>query len=431
MDYNLLADRIIHLPVEEVMFKCQADPLLRDFCMGTGIYGLQSRAIWKSVITETFGQMDGYRDTLKRISNDYCYHGDRDEDGMCYNYLVFANLFDRTNTEKKDPMALIKIDNVESGSSITIPLNLPVIAPESTVPTSLVGTLPTSPLDSTLVSSTPYEPEPSKNVVRVTRLDDDYTNIKLLGEGGLGTVYRATRKDGRVIALKVITGINQRNFNRAVKEVSILMDLSTPQCTPYIVCYYDYFYYPEQNTLVIEMEYIEGDTFREYSIKHLNDFNYYRQLLAITRDISSGLAYVHQKRIIHGDIKPDNIMITYDMIPKLVDFGIACETTNTCCQSLSGTPDYRAPEVVKTGTRCFESDMWSLGVTLYYLATGRYPFVPIPGYTDPVAVKQPIPLNTDNIVLNNVVNNLIQENMYSRFTAEELELYLTTLGYGP
>ena len=205
--------------------------------------------------------------------------------------------------------------------------------------------------------------------VEVSRTLNSYDLIQKLGAGAQGSVYKAIIKEtGQVIALKILNVQDEGVFKQARIEVANLIRISTPNCNPYISCYYGSYYDANVRQMLIEMEYIEGEDLDSWAAKFRNAGEYtalnYR-LLAIIVRLSSALQYVHSNNLIHRDIKPANILITRDDQPKLVDFGIACETNlcpinatyKPCCRGRAGTPIFMSPEIVSTGKSFFASDV--------------------------------------------------------------------------
>ena len=273
---------------------------------------------------------------------------------------------------------------------------------------------------------------------------EDYILIKRLGVGAQGTVWKAKRKyDGKIIALKILNiRPIQAAYNDAINEVTVLEKISEPQCNPYLACYYGHSYDPENKKFLIEMEFIEGITLDKYShilYRQRKRKQLYSDLLKITKGVVTGLSFVHARGIIHNDIKPENIIIDKKGMPKLVDFGIACITRGEgsdickhgkkkvdCCKGLSGTPKYTSPEMIKDGVRYPQSDIWSLGVTLYNSsAGGDFPFIyeraESLGDVLATTIKQtPQTLNIANRVLDAIVNQSLVKDPFKRITTEEI-----------
>ena len=260
---------------------------------------------------------------------------------------------------------------------------------------------------------------------------DDYLVIQILGSGGQGEVRKVRRKsDGKVIALKILNvEWGSDKFNQAMNEVAMLEEISKPQCNPFLACYYAHYYDFVNNKFLIEMEFIEGTTLDKF-IFNTESSNRNKYLLLILKDLITAIKLVHSKGIIHSDIKPDNILITKDLVPKLVDFGAGCKTSLCdkevqCCRGFVGTARYLSPEVITQRTRYFSSDIWSLGVTLYYCATKKYPFNfgTIQDYQNIIRIiisDTIIPLNTNNQLLNEIVNESLIKNPFNRISPEEI-----------
>ena len=262
----------------------------------------------------------------------------------------------------------------------------------------------------------------------------DYKFLKKLGEGAFATVWKV-KIDSRIVALKIITvSYNSQEYKKAITEVKILETISSPRCNPFLACYYDHSYDLKTGQLLIEMEYIDGPTLKKYA-RPLHMEKLYFHLLLILKDIITGLIVVHDKGIIHNDIKPANIVIDKDLIPKLIDFGVSCFThpcENTeCCEGFTGTPQYASPEMIADMIRFPESDIWSLGVTLYNTATGEYPY----NYKDmnrrqilrTTVNDEPVKLNTTNTLLNTIVNRSLIKDPRQRITASEISNLLENL----
>ena len=191
-----------------------------------------------------------------------------------------------------------------------------------------------------------------------------------LGQGGMGTVYKAydTRLQ-RIIALKILHQDNSSQIVKSslLKETQILAALNHGN----IVKVIDVGIHPLYH---FTMEYIEGSTL-EYLIN--NDCITIEESLRILAAIANALSYAHRENILHRDIKPANIMITKNKVPKLMDFGIAKiieeDKTQTQNRGMFGTPAYCSPEQLK-GKQDKTSDVYALGVVLYECLTGNRPF---------------------------------------------------------
>jgi serine/threonine protein kinase len=224
---------------------------------------------------------------------------------------------------------------------------------------------------------------------------DRYEILELLGKGGMAMVYKAydTRLE-RELAIKIIRrdafppedlhDVTKR-FEREAKSLARLSH-------PNIVKVMDYGEYEGSPFLVLE--YFPGGTLKQKIGGPVAWQEAARLLLPIAR----GVEYAHNRGVIHRDIKPANILMTEDGEPTLSDFGIAKlfqgekTTTLTGSGAAIGTPEYMAPEQW-TGQTGPKSDMYSLGVILYEMVTGRRPYIAdTPGGVFLKQVTEPLPL---------------------------------------
>ena len=201
-----------------------------------------------------------------------------------------------------------------------------------------------------------------------------YHILEKLGEGGMAVVYKAydTQLE-RDVALKVLQstqGTNEKFIKRFKLEAKALAKLNHPN----IVKILDY---GEQDGLpYLVMEYVSGKTLKHLVGKPMN----YRQAAGLLAPIADALAYAHEHKILHRDVKPSNILIREDGTPLLSDFGIAKileldETLDLTGTGIGmGTPEYMAPEVGLNKSIDQQIDIYSLGVVMFELVTGRKPY---------------------------------------------------------
>lgn len=219
-------------------------------------------------------------------------------------------------------------------------------------------------------SSLPQIASPKAPIERVYDLED-YEIIGKLGSGGVATVYKAISKiDGQVVAIKVLHSSDPYLRDKFFKEGAIGQLLRHP----HIVRIYGYG--RSQGIYYIVMEYMDGGTLRDRLRSGCPlPFD---QVVTIVGQVCDALQYAHKMGIYHRDIKPENIFFSSDGQVKLGDFGIAriAQTvTQTASGWLIGTPAYISYEQAKGHPIDGRSDLYSLGVVIYEMVTGRCPFM--------------------------------------------------------
>ena len=202
-----------------------------------------------------------------------------------------------------------------------------------------------------------------------------YRVTGLAGRGGMGAVYKAARDDGtfeKQVAIKVMhVGLPAARFR---KERAILASLEHPNIARLLDG-------GETDTgaSYIVMEYVDGLPLLEYCMREQLSAN---ARLALFLDVCSAVQYAHQKLVVHRDLKPGNILVTGPPggpgVPKLLDFGIAKllddDAQGTRTGLLPMTPEYASPEQARGQPVSTASDIYSLGLVLYELLTGRRPY---------------------------------------------------------
>jgi len=203
---------------------------------------------------------------------------------------------------------------------------------------------------------------------------DQYQVLDVIARSGMATIFRARDlENGHTVALKVphLQYASDMVFHERFKrEEEIGQRLDHPAVIKV-------FQPREKSRLYLAMEYVDGELLRDRLRRE-------RRLpietaVALAIAIADALAYLHDHSVVHRDLKPENIMVSADGRVKLVDFGIALDTTlrKMTWAGLSqtvGTPDYMAPEQVKGKRGDARSDLYALGVILYEMLTGDTPF---------------------------------------------------------
>ena len=201
-----------------------------------------------------------------------------------------------------------------------------------------------------------------------------YVLLEKKGDGGMAVVYKGKdRMLNRYVAIKILKPEFIKdpkfieNFRRESQAAARLSD-------PNIVSVYDVG--RESNIYYIVMELLEGNSLGDL-IKTEAPFSEERTI-DIARQVASGLSAAHKKKIIHRDIKPHNILMTEDGIPKIADFGIAKAVNGATIVNSSttvmGSVHYLSPEQAKGGYVDARTDIYSLGIVMYEMLTGRVPF---------------------------------------------------------
>jgi Tol biopolymer transport system component len=284
-----------------------------------------------------------------------------------------------------------------------------------------------------------HEPDPDERLIGV-RLGP-YRVDAIVGHGGMGAVYRASRDDGEFrhqVAIKLVRAAarSPAALQRFKRERQILAHLahpniarlldggSTPDGVPYLV-----------------MEFIAGETLTAWCARQSLTLN---QRLRLFLRVCDGVQFAHQNRVVHRDLKPGNILVTADGTPKLLDFGIAKmlapnrgEAAATTADMRFMTLDYAAPEQVRGDPVSKPVDVYALGLILYEILTGqKAQSIPDPSpatvarvicQTDPVSPAALEPVLAGD--LDNIIRKAIRKEPERRYAsaadlARDIELHL-------
>jgi serine/threonine-protein kinase len=236
----------------------------------------------------------------------------------------------------------------------------------------------------------------------------DYEILSILGAGGMGKVYKVRNViSDRIEAMKILLPdlhSNQSLADRFLREIRLLATLNHPNIAALRTAL------THENQMVMIMEFVEGETLSNRiaraPISTSEAVNYADQVL-------SALSYAHKQNIIHRDIKPANMMLTPQGVVKLMDFGIARSSTDgtlTSTGTTLGSLNYMPPEQVRGESADARSDIYSFGISLYELLTGKLPFhsdsqyslmtahlneVPAP----PITLRDDLPASLNEIIM--------------------------------
>lgn len=255
----------------------------------------------------------------------------------------------------------------------------------STSETSIV----VSPYERELIDT--YKLQPSSQDIQklesrdVDQLDEDmwyYSHLSsqivklgLLGEGAGGSVAKCKLVHGKkIFALKTINILNTDPEYQ--KQILRELQFNRSFESEYIVKYYGMFADDQNTSIFIAMEYMGGGSL-DAVYKHLLDRGGRmgeKVLGKIAESVLRGLSYLHEKKIIHRDIKPQNILLNNKGQVKLCDFGVSGEAVNSLATTFTGTSFYMAPERIQGQPYSVTCDVWSLGLTLLEVAEARFPF---------------------------------------------------------
>ena len=246
-----------------------------------------------------------------------------------------------------------------------------------------------------------------------------YKYGRLLGKGAFGKVNLALHlASGRLVAIKSFNKkkLTTKRAKRKIKtEIEALSKLRNPFCTQI----YDFF--ETETHILIVMEYVCGD---------LLSFIRKRAKISeptgkiIFKQIIKGLQYIHKKKIVHRDIKLDNVLIDLTNTVKICDFGV-CRILQPgdVMYEHCGTPAYIAPEIFKDeGYEGFSCDIWSAGVTLYYMLAGVQPFKAnkIEDLKEIIIKGQFEPIEDVSKEANDLIKGMLELNPSKRLTIEEI-----------
>ena len=258
-----------------------------------------------------------------------------------------------------------------------------------------------------------------------------YELLEKIGGGGMALVYKAKCKLlNRFVAVKLLRPeftADEEFVKRFRVEAQAAASLSHPN----IVSIYDVG--KEDDMHYIVMEYVNGITLKDYVIQ--NGALDWKEAVNIVIQICSAIEHAHKNHIVHRDIKPHNILLTKDRVAKVTDFGIARAVTSstiTVVGSTIGSVHYFSPEQARGGFSDEKSDLYSLGIVLYELVTGKLPFngeSPVAVALkhiqeiaeEPLSIKEDLPQGVNDIIM--LAMEKDQKNRYQSATEMLEHLY--------
>jgi eukaryotic-like serine/threonine-protein kinase len=242
----------------------------------------------------------------------------------------------------------------------------------------------------------------------------DYEILSILGMGGMGKVYKVRNViSDRVEAMKILLpdlSSNQGLADRFLREIRLLATLDHPNIAALRTAL------TYENQLAMIMEFVEGETLANRAarapLSTADAVNYSDQVL-------SALSYAHKQNIIHRDIKPANMMLTPQGVVKLMDFGIARSSTDgslTSTGTTLGSLNYMPPEQVRGEAADARSDIYSFGVSLYEMLTGKLPFQGDSQYSlmtahlnqtpaEPITLRGDLPAGLNTIIMMSIAKD--------------------------
>lgn len=207
---------------------------------------------------------------------------------------------------------------------------------------------------------------------QIDEMIGDYRVVDFIGQGGMGEVYHFFHeKLNRSVAVKVLGsngGLDASSKQRFLNEARLQSSLQHPN----IATFYDFQEVGKE--LLIFMELVDGETLEDLAERR---FYSIEESLKVFESIVGAIGYVHSNGILHRDIKAENVKVNSSGQAKLLDFGIAKDTNSqalTRVGGVIGTPKYLAPEQFDGKPASIQTDIWSLGILLYKMLTGKTPF---------------------------------------------------------
>ncbi|AQK44634.1 calmodulin-binding receptor-like cytoplasmic kinase 3 isoform X1 [Zea mays] len=271
------------------------------------------------------------------------------------------------------------------------------------------------------LSSPPSRNEPLNiSLEHVVKLTHNFAPTLMIGEGYFGKVYRATLRDGRVVAIK---RAKKENFvslrTEFSNEVALLKSIEHKNLVRLLG------YIDKPNERILITEYVPNGNLREHLDGQHGLVLGFNQRLEIAIDVAHGLTYLHlyaEKPIIHRDVKSSNILLTEGFMAKVADFGFARTGPTEPGQSqietdVRGTAGYLDPEYLRSNHLTIKSDVFSYGVLLLEILSGRRPIEARRGPTERITVRWAFyKYNRGNVrdILDPMLTEAVNENILNR-----------------
>ena len=205
-----------------------------------------------------------------------------------------------------------------------------------------------------------FTPKPTTPKTLPSELSHRYVEAEFVGKGGFARVFKARRKDGRLVAVKIPVSLDEATGKSFIRELTNWTKLDHPN----VVKVYDY--------NILPIPYFEMELC-DCSLADLPKPLNPEKASWLIFNICEALKYAHKQGIIHRDLKPQNIMLK-DGIPKVSDWGLSKVMTESSSSRTAFTPLYAAPEQISGDRKDERTDIWQLGVIFYELVTGELPF---------------------------------------------------------
>nr|BBC28469.1 serine/threonine-protein kinase [Yamagishiella unicocca] len=204
--------------------------------------------------------------------------------------------------------------------------------------------------------------------------EKDIRILKKLGQGASSIVHKGFYiRENKFVAVKKINVFERETRHQMLNDLKALCD--APNNVPGLVSFYGAYHVPESGQISIVLEYVDGGSLADVQAKVGKIPE--NVLSKMTAKMLRALAYLHrEKHMVHRDIKPANILMTIGGEPKITDFGISAfiDSTLAQCNTFLGTVTYMSPERINNHQYSFPADIWSLGLALVEMSTGKYPY---------------------------------------------------------